>query len=84
MYWLPVLEKNPYNLIHFATDEYEQMAKLNIQPKPETLIRVMMVYQPLVQPIDIPQQNLNALQKERTGFTVVEWGRKLVKSTLGV
>ena len=40
IYWLPKMENNPYNLIHFSSAEYEEMAKLNITPTPETLIRV--------------------------------------------
>ncbi|MBD3638345.1 MAG: hypothetical protein HUJ25_13420 [Crocinitomicaceae bacterium] len=74
VFWLPHLEDNPYNLIHFSSDEYEAMAQMKIQPQPETIIRVMMVYQPLSEPIEIPVQDLNKLKKERKGFTVVEWG----------
>ena len=44
VYWLPVLEKNPYSLIEWKTAEYTQMAKLNIVPNPESLIRVFMVF----------------------------------------
>lgn len=82
VFWLPVLERNPYNLIHFASDQYEEMAELTIEPKPETVIRVMMVYRPLSEPIDIPLQDLNKLRKDRKGFTVVEWGGSLYKSPL--
>ncbi len=78
MYWLPKMEDNAYNLIHFSTDEYEEMAALDIQPQPETLIRVMMVFQPLKSPVSIPKQDIEALRKERKGFTVVEWGGKEV------
>ncbi|UKN03386.1 hypothetical protein K6119_07635 [Paracrocinitomix mangrovi] len=74
VYWLPLMKDNPYNLIHFSTSEYEEMAQLQISPKPETMIRVMMVYKPLKSPIDILPQDLNKLSKERKGFTVVEWG----------
>lgn len=74
IYWLPELEKNPYNLIHFSTSEYEEMAQLEIIPEPETLIRVMMVFQSLTKPTIIKEQNLDMLKKERRGFTVVEWG----------
>lgn len=78
MYWLPRMENNPYNLIHFSTSEYEAMAQLDIQPKPETMIRVMMVFQPLKSPVSIPEQDLELLRKERKGFTAVEWGGKEV------
>jgi hypothetical protein len=39
------MENNPYNLIHFAGDDYEKLAVQNIVPKPETMIRVMMLTQ---------------------------------------
>ncbi len=74
IYWLPKMENSPYNLIHFSTTQYEEMAKLNITPTPETLIRVMMVFKPLDNPIKIKKQNLNSMSKKRKGFTVVEWG----------
>lgn len=76
IYWLPQMENNTYNLIHFSTNEYEEMAKLTIIPKPETLIRVMMVFQPLNEKNDIPTQDLSKLKVTRKGFTVVEWGGK--------
>lgn len=76
MYWLPQMENNFYNLIHFSTEEYEEIAKLKITPKPESILRIMMVWSPLDQPIAIPQQNLYDLKVERKGFTVVEWGGK--------
>ena len=74
IYWLPKMENNPYNLIHFSTTQYEEMARLNITPTPETLIRVMMVFKPLDNPIKIKKQNLSSTSKKRKGFTVVEWG----------
>lgn len=73
-YWLPELEKNPYNLIHFSTDEYAENAPLEITPAPESLIRVFMVYRPLDAPTDIPEQSLE--KAARKGYTVVEWGGK--------
>lgn len=81
MYWLPRMENNAYNLIHFSSEEYEAMAQLHMEPKPETVIRVMMVYEPLDEPIAIPEQSLEKLAKERIGFTVVEWGGKEVNRT---
>ena len=74
IYWLPQMENNPYNLIHFSTTEYEEMAKLNIIPKPDTLIRIMMVFKPLAGAVSIKEQNLSGMNTKRTGFTVVEWG----------
>lgn len=46
---------------------------LNITPKPDTLIRIMMDYKSLDTPIDV--QPLSIPQAPaRNGFTVVEWG----------
>ncbi|MCP4439677.1 MAG: hypothetical protein GY810_12100 [Aureispira sp.] len=72
VYWLPQLEKNNYNLIHFAQEDYRALAQLEISPQPETLLRVFMVFRALDQSIDIIEQDLPTV--ERKGFTVVEWG----------
>jgi hypothetical protein len=72
IYWLPQMEKNKYNLIHFATDEYNRSVSLDITPKPDSMIRVLMVYKPLDKPVEINAQVINT--PERKGFTVVEWG----------
>lgn len=74
MYWLPRMENNPFNLIHFASNDYERIAELKVTPIPETMIRVMMLTQPLTSPIDFPTQDLSQMKKTRCGFTVVEWG----------
>lgn len=72
VYWLPQMQENPYNLISFQTEDYTEHAKLKITPKPDTLIRVFMTWQPLTKPKEIPKQKLCA--PKRSGFTVVEWG----------
>lgn len=82
LYWLPRMENNPFNLIHFSGKEYDEMARLNVTPKPETVIRVMMLTQPLSQRIDFPLQDLSAMQKKRNGFTLVEWGGSVVESVI--
>ena len=76
VYWLPEMEKNPYNLICFQTDRYTESAGLEISPAPDTLIRVFMAWKPLNRPVEIPAQELTA--PERQGFTVVEWGGCMV------
>ena len=78
IFWLPKLEVNKYNLIHFSTDQYQRKARLTISPKPETLIRVMMIYTPLDEPINMKLQDLDPLSQKRNGFTVVEWGGRKV------
>jgi len=72
VYWLPQMENNKYNLIRFETKaEQDENMPLNITPKPDTVIRVMMDRKAIDEPIDIPQQHLTT--PERTWFTVVEW-----------
>ncbi|MDG1427513.1 MAG: hypothetical protein P8M19_00380 [Crocinitomicaceae bacterium] len=47
---------------------------MEISPEPETLIRVMMLFQGTNEPVQIKPQDLQILSKERKGLTVVEWG----------
>jgi len=47
VYWYPQMKNNKYNLIHFAGEEYTDLAKLTITPKPDSILRVFMVYKPL-------------------------------------
>jgi len=72
VYWLPKMEGNAYNLISFIGKEYTDNAKLEITPKPDSVLRVAMAYQPLEHPIKITPQTFEKF--ERNGFTVVEWG----------
>lgn len=73
MYWLPKLEKNKYNYIRFKImDEINESMELNIEPEPDTLIRVLMEYKPLNKKINVIEQKLTKV--ERYGYTVVEWG----------
>jgi hypothetical protein len=71
-YWIPRIDNNPYNLIHFAGSEYTDYAKLSIAPRPDSLLRVFMVVAPLQQPLTLPPQTFPVFH--RVGFTVVEWG----------
>ena len=72
VYWLPQMQENPYNLITFQQEAYTGQAPLTITPAPDSMLRVFMAYQPLEQPMEIPEQTLQPF--ERAGFTVVEWG----------
>jgi len=72
VYWLPFMKVNKYNLITFAGEDYENIAKLKITPKPDSILRIMMVFKPLNNSIKIEEQTLKPFV--RKGFTVVEWG----------
>lgn len=72
VFWLPQMQDNPYNLVTFQGDRYTDNARLTIEPQPDTLLRVFMVYKPLQRSIEIEEPILT--RTDRTGFTVVEWG----------
>lgn len=75
-FWLPMMQNNEYNLISFPTQEYEDMAKLNVSPAPDTVIRVYMVFAGVDEMVDIPSEQQLVMPENvcREGFTVVEWG----------
>ena len=78
IYWLPKLEQSRYNYIRFATfDEINDNMPLEISPKPDTLIRVLMEYKGLNKPIKVKEQTL--MTPERKGFVAVEWGGTEIK-----
>ena len=73
VYWLPKLEKNKYNYIYFAqTEEVNKYMPLEINPEPDSVIRILMYYKPLNKKISVKEQKIKQVQ--RHGFTVVEWG----------
>lgn len=79
IYWLPKLENNKYNYIRFKTkEEQDAYMPLDVTPSPDTVIRVMMEYAALENPVDITEQKLPQTPK-RNGFTVVEWGGTAIK-----
>ena len=77
VYWLPLMQDNKYNLITFQGEAYTDSAKLNITPKPDSMLRVFMAYKPLDSYVQIEEQKLNTF--ERKGFAVVEWGGTCVE-----
>lgn len=78
IYWLPQLESNNYNYIRFATlDEINTNMPLEINPNPDTIIRVLMTFKGLDNPINVEEQKLST--PERKGFVAVEWGGTEIK-----
>ena len=71
-YWLPVLLKNKLSLCSFQTQEFFNNFKLNINPKPDTMIRIFLSIKKINSPINIKEQKLE--KKERKGYTAIEWG----------
>lgn len=72
VYWLPLMEQNPYNVVQFQTDRYTEAAELMIDPAPDTVIRVFMTFRAATEYVQMTPQELIA--PDRQGFTVVEWG----------
>lgn len=77
-FWLAKMPGNPYTrLTWLSTRQMNQLAPLEIAPKPETTIRVFLDFAGQ----DSPETNLipqKLTKTERNGFTVVEWGGLLV------
>ena len=77
VYWLPKMEDNSYNLISFQSEAYTDAAKLDIDPTPDSLLRVFRAWKPLSKPQTIEPQTFTPFARD--GFTVVEWGGCEVK-----
>lgn len=78
IYWLLKLQNNKYNYIRFASmEEINKNMPLDFSLEPDTLIRVLMVYKSLDEPINIKVQQLIA--PERRGFVAVEWSGTEIK-----
>lgn len=77
VYWLPKMQENPYNLISFQSERYTDTAKLDIDPEPDSVLRVFMAWKPLSKPQTIEPQTFTSFARD--GFTVVEWGGCEVK-----
>lgn len=78
VYWYPKMMMNEYNLVHFASaDEYDKYAELNISPKPDSILRVFMVFKKIDKPVKVTPQKFAPFKRD--GFTVVEWGGSEIK-----
>lgn len=77
-FWEPKMQSAPYFFVTFMGNSVmDKLAPLSISPKPDTIIRVLMDYKPLEQPIAVEDQTIRT--PKRIGFTVVEWGGVLRK-----
>ncbi|MDO8517898.1 MAG: type II secretion system protein [bacterium] len=72
-YWAPRMRDMPYVYVYFMPQaDYDMLIPLHVSPKPDTVIRVYMLWKGLTQPIVVTPQTFIA--PKRIGFTVVEWG----------
>lgn len=73
VYWLPHLEQNEANFIHFwINDDIDHSSTLTVSPGPDSRIRLYMEFKAVEPGFTIPPQVLQSLP--RKGFTLVEWG----------
>lgn len=71
--WEPKFKDAPYYFITFYEQEFiDYFAPLKISPKPDTIIRVLIDFEPLSRPIEVSPIEIET--PVRNGFTVVEWG----------
>ncbi|MFC2162043.1 hypothetical protein ACFLRF_00045 [Candidatus Altiarchaeota archaeon] len=72
-YWSQHLpESRYYKIIPLSPEKLDEMVRLDITPRPDTLIRVNL----LIKPVDEPESMKEPVieRPERKGFTVAEWG----------
>ena len=71
-YWCPIMQINEKNFVHFMfNQEYNKYAAMSIDPKPDHLFRVNMLWSK-ANDVPIKEQKLESFK--RSGFTIVEWG----------
>ena len=74
-FWLPKMlaENKPYYFVTFVSrKDIDKLAPLDISPRPDTIIRVLMDYKGLDSWMQAPSFEIKT--PERKGFAAVEWG----------
>lgn len=72
-FWEPRMNVSPYYFVTFlGLSDMEKIAPLTVTPKPDTVIRILMDFTPIPEPV--PVEGYTIRTPERKGFTVVEWG----------
>ncbi len=73
LFWVDHLPVTPYTQFSWiGTRGMDEMAPLTVSPRPDTVLRAFVDFKGLEEPISLPPQQLNKI--ERKGFTVTEWG----------
>ena len=79
--WLPKLEENEYNLIHFNIKENDETNEtLAITPKPNSVANIRMVFTNANETFNIKEQQLTPIKRD--GFTVVECGGIYIRNAI--
>lgn len=83
VYWLPFLQANRLNFIHFRTGEdYDIISKNEVNPKPDSQIRIFIEFKAVDSMFKVKPQIFKSLPRQ--GFTLVEWGGSLLKKPIKV
>jgi len=83
-YWGPLMSKYENTYVHFMfTSAYDQIATLDIQPKPDKIFRVFMLWSEFKEGDTAPliEQNIQSFKRE--GFSIVEWGGAYLANLAG-
>ncbi len=73
-FWEPHMEDAPYYKIGFhGTDVMNQIAPLKISQEPDSVLRILMDYEELNEPMESRPPHLLP-PPDRSGFTIIEWG----------
>jgi len=72
-FWEPRMVGAPYYFVTFLGNrQMDRIAPLSIEPKPDTVIRILMDFMPLKEPVAVEGYEIKT--PARNGFTAVEWG----------
>jgi hypothetical protein len=77
-FWISKMkeDKKPYYFVTFLSQQFiDALAPLEVEPRPDVVIRILMDYEGLDEYKQVPE--LEFSKKERFGFSVVEWGGML-------
>jgi len=74
-FWLPRMRDFDHTFVHFIVGtDYDRIAKHNITPAPDQLIRVYMVMRPADVRETCTPQRIPTVNRLKSGFIAVEWG----------
>lgn len=81
-FWGPKMNESPFGVARFIfnQDYNKDVAELTISPKPNSLFRVYLLWQPLNEtPKDLPKTQ-EIQSANRSGFYLIEWGGSVIPS----